>query len=63
MRPLHAPSFKIVPVDEALRLTGLNPAELRSLPSVQWLTRVFADGRREHCIRIPLHLLDGADAG
>jgi hypothetical protein len=58
MRPPNKPSsFTIVSADEARRVTGLDSAQLRALPTVQPLVRVFADGRREDAFRVPNALL------
>jgi hypothetical protein len=62
VRPFNkASSFSIVSADEARRVTGLDSAQLRALPSVQQLVRLFADGRREQAFRVPNALLEAAE--
>jgi hypothetical protein len=62
VRPIDKPtSFRIVSADEARKVTGLDLAQLRALPTVQPLIRVFADGRREQAFRLPNELLEGAE--
>jgi hypothetical protein len=64
MRSLNKPSlFSIVSAEEARRVTGLDSAQLRALPSVQPLVRVFADGRREQAFRVPNTLLTAVETG
>ena len=50
-------AFTIVSLDEARRLTGLDLRQLRALRGVQALTRVYADGRREDALRLPIEAL------
>ena len=62
VRPINKPSsFRIISAEEARKVTGLDPAQLRALPTVQQLVRVFADGRREQAFRLPNELLEGAE--
>jgi hypothetical protein len=62
VRSLNKPSlFSIVSADEARQVTGLDSAQLRALPSVQPLVRVFADGRREDAFRLPKTLLTAVE--
>jgi hypothetical protein len=62
VRAFNKPSsFSIVSADEARRVTGLDSAQLRALPSVQPLVRVYADGRREQAFRLPNALLEAAE--
>lgn len=59
MRPsTPRPSFKIVSLEEALRITGLDANQLRALPQVQMLTRVLPGGRRERAMRLPKELVE-----
>ena len=63
MRPSSTrTTYKIVSADEARRLTGLEPEELRKLTGVQILTRAFADGREELAVRLPTELVEGPSA-
>jgi hypothetical protein len=58
MRPFNKPSsFSIVSAKEARRVTGLDDGQIRALPGVQPLIRLFADGRRELAFRLPTELL------
>jgi hypothetical protein len=58
MRPFNKPSsFSIVSAKEARRVTGLDDGQIRALPRVQPLIRLFADGRRELAFRLPTELL------
>ncbi len=61
MRPWNTRAFSIVSVEEAEKIIGLGPAEIRALPSVQPLVRVFADGRRERAFRLPTELLTSGE--
>jgi hypothetical protein len=62
MRPLNKPSsFSIVSAKEARRVTGLDDGQIRALPGVQPLIRLFADGRRELAFRLPTELLVAAE--
>jgi hypothetical protein len=64
MRPFNKPpSFSIVSATQARRVTGLDDGQLRALPSVQALVRLFADGRREVAFRLPTALLEPTEAG
>jgi len=51
---MRKPGFRIVSVEQARRETGLTVTELVELPETELLTRVFADGRREKAIRLPV---------
>jgi hypothetical protein len=52
-----APSrYAIVSVDEATAMTGLELAQLLTLPGTQLLDRSFADGRSERALRLPAEL-------
>ena len=62
MRPYNTRAFSILSVEDAERITGLASAEIRALPSVQVLTRVFADGRSERALRVPTELLTATAA-
>jgi hypothetical protein len=56
--------YALVPVDEATAATaatGLTIDEILALPATQLLERVFADGRRELALRMPVELA-GASA-
>jgi hypothetical protein len=62
MRQLNKPSsFSIVSAKEARRVTGLDDGQIRALPGVQPLIRLFADGRRELAFRLPTELLVAAE--
>jgi hypothetical protein len=50
-------TFTILSLDEARRRTGLDAGQLRALKGVEALTRVYADGRREDALRLPLDVL------
>ena len=50
-------AFTIVSLTEARRRTGLDARELRALRGAQALTRVYADGRREEALRLPIEAL------
>jgi hypothetical protein len=52
-------SFRIVPAMEAVRETGLSPAELLELPGAEQLVRI-AGGRRQTCLRLPVIDPDGS---
>ncbi len=51
------PAFTIISERDAVRLTGLNAADLRELPQVQTLTRVLANGKKAAALRVPTALL------
>jgi hypothetical protein len=55
------PAFTIIPADDAVRLTGRAPAELQTLPQVQILTRMLANGSRVTALRLPTELLAAAE--
>jgi hypothetical protein len=62
VRPFNKPSsFSIVSAREAQRVTGLDDGQIRALPRVQPLVRLFADGRRELAFRLPTELLVAAE--
>jgi hypothetical protein len=46
---------------QALLVTGLDDGQIRALPGVQPLIRLFADGRRELAFRLPTELLVAAE--
>ncbi len=62
MRTFPTRAFSILSVADAQRITGLDSTQIRALPSVQALTRVFADGRSECAFRLPTELLMSAEA-
>lgn len=47
-------AFRVVSVAQTRRETGLTFKELLELPEVELLTRVFADGRSEEALRVPV---------
>jgi hypothetical protein len=49
------PGFKLVPVKDVCRLTGLELSELLSRQNIQRLTRIDESGAREE--RVPVELL------
>ena len=49
--------FRLVPREDVLRLTGLEPLELLQLSNTQQLTRVDKDGKRVELVRVPIELL------
>jgi hypothetical protein len=51
------PGFKLVPVKDVRRLTGLEPSELLSGQNIQRLTRIDESGTREEFVRVPVELL------
>ena len=51
------PGFRVVSIEQARKETGLTFEELLGLPDVELLTRVFADGRQEEAIRLPIQLV------
>jgi hypothetical protein len=53
----NRPTFAILTIEEACRLTGLNYAQLRAERNVQELTRVLPQGRRETAVRLPAALI------
>jgi hypothetical protein len=62
MRPFGKPSsFSIISAAEAQRVTGLDAGQLRALPRVQPLVRLFAGGGRELAFRLPTELLAAAE--
>ena len=58
-RRRNEPKFRLLGLDEACRLTGLDPDELARQPDVERLERRFADGRQEAAVRLPVELLGG----
>jgi hypothetical protein len=46
--------FRVVTIEQARKETGLTFLELLKLPDVEVLTRVFADGRSEEALRLPV---------
>jgi hypothetical protein len=64
MRPANTrpPTFAILTVEEACRLTGLDYAQLRAERNVQELTRVLPHGRRETAVRMPYALIVNPEA-
>jgi hypothetical protein len=57
MRWRTQPDHKLIPVEDVLRLTGLDPVELLGLPDVQRLERIDQAGGREELVRVPIRLL------
>jgi hypothetical protein len=51
------PGFKLVPVKDVRRLTGLELSELLSRQNIQRLTRIDESGAREEFVRVPVELL------
>lgn len=49
--------FKLVPVEDVVRLTGLEPAELLRQTDTQQVTRIDESGKRTELVRIPVELL------
>ncbi len=50
-------NFRLIALKDAVRLTGLKPAELLLVTGTQQLTRVDENGAREECARVPIELL------
>ena len=56
--PWHRkPGFKLVPLKDVRRLTGLESSELLRRPNTQQLTRVDESGARKEFLRVPVELL------
>ena len=51
------PGFRLVAVQEARRLTGLEVSELLRRPHIQQLTRIDERGARVELLRVPVELL------
>jgi hypothetical protein len=49
--------FALVSLADAKRLTGHSAEELRAIPSVQAVMRIYPDGSREEALRVPSELL------
>ena len=51
--------YAIAPLETACKLTGLEPEQLLQLGAEE-LTRQYADGRREHALRLPAEFVPGS---
>jgi len=49
--------FALVSFSDAERLTGRSVDELREIPGVQTVTRIYADGSRDDAFRVPSELI------
>jgi hypothetical protein len=50
----RGPGFRVLSIEQARNETGLTFEELLGLPDVELMTRVFADGRKDEALRLPV---------